>query len=379
MMSISRSVKRNRAVLDPTRITLARELRGLSKTELAKILGVTPRTLQKYESEGAPVERASVLAEAVGVELEFFQLPANEGLSTEQGFFRSLRRATAAQRNSARAAAAIGTEVYTFITERFKLPVPNIPEIEQLSPAQAAATLRAAWGRGTGPLPNLIQLAEANGIRVLSLPSNAKTVDAFSFVRDDEAYIFLSTVKTAERSRFDIAHELGHLVMHTRESPTGATDTLASQELERQADEFAAEFLMPAEAVLPRSSREPAVPEIMELKATFKVSAIAMTKRLHDVGRASEWAYRQNCVELAKRGFRVGEPDGISRERSRVFDTVFPAIREKHNLHAEVAGHLGITLDLLHQLTFAQIPVSVTGDKQRASGEGPDLKLVHSR
>lgn len=366
-------------MLDPTRIKLARELRGLSKTELAKTLGVTPRTLQKYESEGAPFERASVLAEAVGVEQEFFQLPATEGLSTGQGFFRSLRRATAAQRTSARAAATIGTEVYKFITERFRLPAPNIPEIDRLSPAQAAVTLRASWGRGTEPLPNLIQLAEANGVRVLSLPSNAKTVDAFSFVRDDEAYIFLSTAKTAERSRFDIAHELGHLVMHTREAPTGTTDTLASQELERQADEFAAEFLMPAEAVIPRCSTEPAVPEIMELKASFKVSAMAMTKRLHDMRKASEWAYRQNCAELAKRGFRSGEPDGLPRERSRVFDTVFPAIREKHNLHAEVADHLGITLDLLHQLTFAQIPVSITGDKQTASGEGPDLTLVHSR
>lgn len=350
----------------------------MSKIELAKALGVTPRTLQKYESEGAPFERAIALAEAVGVESEFFLLPANEGLSTGQGFFRSLRRATAAQRNSARAAAAIGTEVYKFITDRFKLPAPNIPEIDRLSPAQAAATLRATWGRGTGPLPNLIQLAESNGVRVLSLPSKAKAVDAFSFIRDDEAYIFLSTVKTPERSRFDIAHELGHLVMHTRTVPSGSTDTLASQELEKQADEFAAEFLMPAEAILPRTGTEPAVPEIMELKASFKVSAMAMTKRLHEIGKVSEWAYRQNCVELAKRGFRSGEPDGITRERSRVFDTVFPALREKRNMHDEVAEHLGITLDLLHQLTFAQIPVSVTGDEQRVSGNGPNLKLVHS-
>ena len=379
MTSTLRSMKHNKAVLDPSRIKLARELRGLSKADLAKTLGVTPRTLQKYETEGAPSERAGVLAEAIDLEREFFGLPSIAGLSTGQGFFRSLRRATAAQRNSARAAAAIGVEVYKFITERFKLPEPNILEIDQLSPAQAAATLRAAWGRGTESLPNLIQLAEANGVRVLSLPLNAKTVDAFSFIRDDEAYIFLSTLKTAERSRFDIAHELGHLVMHTRVVPTDTTDSLARQELERQADQFAAEFLMPAESILPRSSREPAVPEIMELKNSFKVSAVAMAKRLHELGRGSEWAYRQNCAELAKRGFRSGEPEGIARERSRVFDTVFPAIREKHNLSAEVADQLGITLDLLHQLTFAQIPVSVTGEKQGSPGRNPDLKLVHNR
>ncbi|MGO0604817.1 ImmA/IrrE family metallo-endopeptidase [Brevibacterium linens] len=379
MTSILKFVKRNDIVLDPSRITLARELRGLTKSDLAKALGVTTRTLQKYESEGAPLERAGGLAESVGVEPEFFRLPPNQGLSVGQGFFRSLRRATAAQRNSARAAATVGTELYNFITERFRLPELNIPEVDSLSATQAAQTLRAAWGRGSEPLPNLVQLAEANGVRVLSLPLKAKTVDAFSFVRDDEAYVFLSTAKTAERSRFDIAHELGHLVMHTRQAPTVDFDSLGSQILEKQADEFAAAFLMPSESLAPRTSKDPAVPEIMELKQIFKVSAMAMTKRLHDLGKTSDWGYRQNCAELAKRGFRAGEPNGISRERSRVFDAVFPAMRNKGNLQAEISEHLGVSLELIHQLTFAQVPVSVDGVSGTSTGHKPNLKLVHSR
>lgn len=377
--SILRSVKRETRVLDPSRIKLARELRGLSKTGLAGDLKVTPRTLRAYESEGAPVERANDLARVLQVKETFFTLPENAEVTIGEGFFRSLRRATAAQRNSARAAAVIGTEVYRFITERFHLPESNMPDVYQLAPAQAAMTLRASWGRGNEPLPNLIQLAEAHGVRVLSLPHMAKTVDAFSFVRDDQSFVFLSTEKTAERSRFDLAHELGHLVMHTREAPEPGADTSVGRHLEKQADEFAAEFLMPSDVILPRSSPEPAVPEIMELKREFKVSAMAMAKRLYDLGRASDWAYRQNCVELAKRGFRSDEPEGITRERSRVFDTVFAALRKKRDLSQDVTAYLGIKIELLHQLTFSQIPISVGGGRESSLGQRPQLRLVHNK
>ena len=370
------TVKVGSRMLNPARITLARELRGLTKATLATELGVSSRTIRTFESDGAPSSRSSELAKILEVSESFFSLPDTTEVSAEDGFFRSLRRATAGQRASARASASIGTDLYRFITERFSLPQLNLPEVENLLPEQAADSLRAAWGRGMEPLPNLIQLSESNGVRIMSLPVMSRTVDAFSFVRDDQAYVFLSTAKTAERSRFDLAHELGHLVMHTHHPLSEDTDSAENYDRERQADEFAAAFLMPTEAVLPRTSREPAVPEILELKRYFHVSAMAMTKRLHSLGRASDWAYRKNCVELTKRGFKADEPEGMPRERSRVFDVVFPALRKKSRLDELISDQLGIPLSLLHELSFAQVPISVSGGRERASGSHPKLTLV---
>src|SRR5699024_7319096 len=123
-------------------------------------LGVTTRILQKYETDGAPLSRADDLAEALQVAPKFFTRPALSTISTEQGFFRARRRATAGQLGAARATASIGTEFYDWIADHFTLPPMAVPDMDQYDPESAAAALRATWGRGEGPSPNLVQLSE---------------------------------------------------------------------------------------------------------------------------------------------------------------------------------------------------------------------------
>lgn len=369
-------------MLDPTRIRLARELSGLSKVALAKQIGVTARRIHTFETEGAPSSRAESLSAVLGVLPNFFSLAETHQLSPDAGFFRALRRATSAQRASARAAASIGTLVYDFITERFVLPQQVLPDADGDAPASAAALLRAMWGRGPEPLPNLIQLAEAHGVRVLSLPPSARAVDAFSFILNGQAFAFLSTEKTAERTRFDLAHELGHLIMHTRHpvEPDQTTEELAPEpfgrDLEAEANRFAAELLMPAAEIRAAAGPAPAVSDVLALKTRYRVSAIAMARRFHDLELSSEWAYRQNLVELGKLGYRTDEPGGMSRERSRVFTHVFTHLRNKGVSSKEVADELGVPVELLHQLTFSQLPIAVAGDAVRSAGPRPALKLI---
>jgi Zn-dependent peptidase ImmA (M78 family)/DNA-binding transcriptional regulator YiaG len=342
--------------LSPSRIRLARERSGMSKVAVASALGTTTRSLQIYESQGAPTGRADQLADVLGVQPSFFTKPERHAIAQGQGFFRALRRASAAQLTSARATASIGDELYEWITERFKLPPVVVPDLDQQNPEDAAVTLRAVWGRGEEPVPNLVQLSEAHGVRVLSLPAGPDTVDAFSFWLNERPYVFLSMAKSAERSRFDLAHELGHLVMHTR-IPIEIQGS--GRQVESEADAFAAALLMPRRDLMARSGREPAVPQILRLRSYYRVSAMAMTRRLRDVGRLTDWSYRQNCVALSQRGFRSGEPEGIARERSRVFATVFPALRTQGITTSAVCSELGITPQDLHALVFGQVTVSV--------------------
>ncbi|NVZ67186.1 ImmA/IrrE family metallo-endopeptidase, partial [Pseudomonas gingeri] len=104
---------------------------------------------------------------------------------------------------------AIAFRVNHWIEERFNLPSAGLPDLSDLGPEEAAATLRRVWGLGNAPIPNMIHLLESKGIRVFSLAEETREVDAFCTWYEGKPFIFLNTIKSAERSRFDAAHELG--------------------------------------------------------------------------------------------------------------------------------------------------------------------------
>lgn len=250
-----------------------------------------------------------------------------------------------------------GVELYSAITERFSLPLLDVPDLSGIDPRPAAQRLRAEWKLGSDPLPNSVQLAESRGVRVLSLPDGPADVDAFSLWEGDRPYVFLSTMKTPERSRFDLAHELGHLVMHAGLSSADENE----RDAEREADQFAAEFLMPRAALQASVRREPSIDAILRSKGRWGVSAMALVYSCHKAGLLSDWSYRRSCTELAKRGYRTGEPEGMQRETSRVFRSTLPALQSPSNRGStSLTGRLGVSLDEIHGLTFGQALAGVT-------------------
>src|SRR3546814_15647567 len=89
----------------------------------------------------------------------------------------------------------------------------------------------------------MIKLLESKGVHVFSLAEDTKNVDAFSCWRNGQPFVFLNTFKSAERSRFDAAHELAHLVLHRHGGPQG-------REAETEANQFASALLMPHAALV---------------------------------------------------------------------------------------------------------------------------------
>lgn len=344
----------------PARIRLARERAGLTKAVLAGRLGLTVRACSALEDGSSRGPDVEALAEALGVTPEFLLRNEGEAIEVEEARFRASSRATLRQRTAACAAGVTGIEFYSWLASRFRLRDVVLPDLDGETPERAAEAVRALWGQGRGALPNLLQLSEAHGVRVMSLPSIAQTVDAFSLWRDGEPYVFLSTMKTAERSRFDLAHEIGHLVMHSRGH---------QGDLEAEADAFAAFFLMPADLLLARVGRELALPAVLRLRSQYGVAALAMLRRLHDLGRLSDTAYRMDCVALAQRGFRSGEEGGLPREHSQVFRQTFDALRSQGVTVEQAAHEVGLSASDLHDLTFGQFvaPMGTRGDAVRTS------------
>ena len=336
------SPKRPDPFLDPERIIQARTRRGMTKTDLARALGVTPRTITRYESEGAPVSAAGDLSGVLEFPEGFFTAPMGPRIEGDSVNFRAARRAGAKQRAAAVAAGELGIEVDRWISERFRLPEVSVPRCPGRNPRVAAQTVRDRWALGTKPLPNAVQLVESRGVRVYTLPPIAEEVDAFSCWHRDVPYIFLSRRRSPERMRFDVAHELGHLVLH----PAKPSDDAAQ---EKEADQFASELLMPWDMLPAQVRANPSAEEILDARSRIKVSAMALTRSLHDAGRMTDWHYRQLCIDLSSRGYRSGEPGGMPfHEMSRVFPQVLRGPASART----IAEDLNVPVEEVRALTF---------------------------
>jgi Zn-dependent peptidase ImmA (M78 family)/transcriptional regulator with XRE-family HTH domain len=296
---------------DRNRLRLARELKGWTKQRLADAVDVTSAAISQYES-GANKPGRTVLATmalALGMPQGFF----NAGRPTAQAnsdtaHFRSLRSTSLRDRRKALTYASLAWEITSELEKRVKLPELGLPsavvsddaarnDIESL-----AVSCRQAFDIRGGPVPNVVRLLEAHGVVVVRLPVACREVDAFSCTLDGRPIVLLSDDKDDKaRSRHDAAHELGHLVMHDDVDP-------GSQRVERQADNFAAAFLMPAEEIGPQLPSRLDWSRLIELKMEWGVSLASLLYRSKSLGIISDSTYRRGFTSLNNRRW----PDGTT-------------------------------------------------------------------
>lgn len=321
-------------MFNPSRLKLARQRLGHSRPRLAEASGVSLRSITDFENaiREPSEESLAKLAAALKVPVTFFQRDDIDLVPVMAASFRKLSKATVTRRDAVLASAALTLEFFAEIEEHFRLPTPSIPTLDKLSSEQAADLVRHQWNLGVRPIANVVHLLESKGVRVASLNHHYDDIDAFCFYRDGVPYVFLNTSKSAERQRFDAAHELGHLVLHSEIE----MESNASKEREAQANAFASSFLMPRDAVLDHSMASASVDRILVARSFWKVSAMAMTHRLHELRLLSDWQYRSTCITLSERGYRSSEPGGIVRETSQLLRKVMygPGSRIKVRLAA---------------------------------------------
>jgi len=197
----------------------------------------------------------------------------------------------------------------------------------------------------------MIHLLESKGVRVFSLAENTAKVNAYSLWRSEKPYVFLNTFKTAECSRFDAAHELGHLVLHQDGSVTGRA-------AEDQANRFASAFLMPRGDVISVLPRVNHLQQLIVAKARWKVSAAALNYRLHKLGILTDWKNRDFCIEIGRRNFNKKEPNEIERENSRVWEKVLQTLWAEKTTHVDIAAELNIPVREVTDLLFGMLKAS---------------------
>ncbi|MEU0740716.1 XRE family transcriptional regulator [Streptomyces sp. NPDC006134] len=358
----------------PERLVVARKRRRMTLAELAQRSGVSAQSITAFENHRKvpSPETISSLASALHYPVSFFGAPAPAQLQLDAVSFRAPSKMTAAERDSALSSGTVAVALNEWMEGLFKLPSVNVPTYPHLTPEAAAEQVRAAWGLGEAPVPNALHLIESNGVRVFSLPSDCLDIDAFSTIKCGTPYVFLNTRKTGERGRFDVAHELGHLVLHCEHRIPHGRDS------EGEANDFASAFLMPRAGVVAQRLHNASIDRILSAKRKWGVSAMALTYRLRKLGLLSEWRYNQTVKELARRGYRRAEPDSsLVRESSQLLVKVFGALRKPLNMtFSELAEELNIYPDELNEYVFGLAPIGIQSGGEPSAPARPKLKLV---
>jgi Zn-dependent peptidase ImmA (M78 family)/transcriptional regulator with XRE-family HTH domain len=357
------------------RLAIARQRNGLTKKELALKIGVDPRAISGFEaSEYDPFpENVQRMANALRYPVAYFygddlEVPDPTGVS-----FRSMSKMSARQRDAAIAAGAIAFAVGEWVENRFNLPSPDLMDLRGISPEMAAMSLRQYWGLGALPVKNIVHLLEAKGVRVFSLAENCRELDAYSVWRDGRPYAFINITKSSERRRYDLSHELGHLVLHKHASPNGL-------EAEKEANAFASAFLMPADSIKSIGKIPASLDLIMQLKKRWIVSAAAMTYRLHELSLLSDWNHRALFIEMQRRGYLQNEPNESRAETSQVWQKVFAALRDDGLGLESIADDLQLPTDEVVKLVFGLVTIglpSLGAGIGSANRKPPALKLVN--
>lgn len=342
---------------DGARLALARRLARHPRTALAACTSVTAAAITQYE-RGQARPTAPVLAElslALGVPADFFRHGQPiQTLSPNAAHFRSLRATPALARDQALAFAELSLAVVEVVEQYVDLPPVNLPEFP-VAPdapvaevAEAARATRAHFGMAAGPVSHVVRLLEAHGVLVLRLPDDCvdPRVDAFSTRATTRPLVLLSPMKDDKaRSRFDAAHELGHLVMHPDVEP-------GSKIVENQAHAFAAEFLMPADQVQGDLPQRVDWERLHAAKRRWGTSLRALVYRAHALGLLSESAYRRANVQLAQEGNPEAGPLGPPESPSLLGSAV--ALLAEHGTTVEqLASAARLPLDQVHHVLQA--------------------------
>lgn len=293
-------------------IRLARLFNGFSLTDLGERLGKSKQYLSRIETGAEPVsyllERD--LVDTLWILPEFLRKIDPMPLTEEQCHFRKQLTTKVAQRQYARARGEMLKRLVCVLEDHLELPEYEISEAEPVDDEaieRAAERCRVGWGLGWGPISNITRVAENAGAVVMQVNGLAPEVDAVSFASRRPVIALNSDGRSACRSRFGIAHELGHFALHI--------GVLTGDRLtEIQANRFASAFLLPRASFLAESQcalRRTRInwDSMADLKRRWGVSKSALLYRGWQLGVFTDDQVRAGFISLKRHGEALMEEE----------------------------------------------------------------------
>lgn len=356
-------------VLNGDLLRVARQYRGLDQKDLAEQLGVDPATISRAENAVVEPNEVTVAgaAERLGFPVEFFYLPDRVyGLPlSAHPMWR--KRKSVPQRVLDQVLAEFNVRILHLrrllrpLEFAPKLPVPRYEVDDYQGDVEAiAADVRRAWHIPRGPIQNLTAVAESAGIFVFHVNLDQSDIDDVTISSPDlPPCVFLNKSMPADRMRFSLAHEIGHLVMHR----------FPSESMEVEANRFAGALLMPRTDVHnDLVARRLDLQRLAQLKPIWKVAMQSLLYRAGELGYIEKAQAAYLWRQFNHRRYKMREPAELDFPQER--PVLIPRLFDLH------FKELGYTLAELQKAlcTYAAELTKLYGLAPEAAPRG--LRLV---
>lgn len=304
-------------------LVLARESRRMTQKALAETSDTAQSAISKAEAGVVEPATSSVAAwaRALRYRVDMFA-QSSEPPPPPRTMFRKRASLSQGDTKAIKASIAIQCMHVEALVRSIELPEPDVPLLtigsDVASAADAAQYVRHAWKIAPGPLANIVEPLEDHSIVVTPLQNKSPAFMGLSVFERSRALppiMFYNGEAPADRVRWTIAHELGHIVLHHHQAAI-------SDECEDEADEFASEFLMPERDIRQHFSSRTGLDDLAQLKLHWRVSMQALLMRAQAVGRLTKSQSTRIWKLISMHGYRRVEPNAFALEQPALLSEI---------------------------------------------------------
>lgn len=341
--------------MNPRMLALLRESRGLSQSALAREAKVPQSAISRAENGLGELDpaRLRAIADVLDYPIDAMDWP-DEVLGFGSASFHHRKQQALGQVTLQRIHADVnlmrmrvarllrGIEM----VPRYKFPSIEVDDLG--SPEEVARAVRAYWRVPMGPVANVVKVLENAGAVIVRSDLYSPRISAISISAPGSAPLFvLNEGMSPDRERFTLIHEAGHITMHDLPS--------RPEEAEREADGFAAEFLMPANEIR-HELRGLDMTRAAQLKLRWKTAMSAIIRRARDLDQIDEARYRSLNVQISQRGWRKIEPVELEREEPSLVAQVIAVHHDQHHYSTKELAALTGLLQTEYCARFSDYP-----------------------
>lgn len=290
-------------------LLLARQYRERSQSEVAAAAGLNQGHYSRIENgllpEGPADDNVRRIADALSFPSEFFYEPDNLAGLPLSVHPMHRKKESVGERALKKVHAELNLrlihirKMLSAVETKTELPLPWIDVDDGGGPREIARKIRRAWMLPPGPIENLTECVERAGVYVVWCNFDAPIDGVTMRLPDLPPCIFLNKASPADRMRFSLAHELGHIVMHR----------IPTDDIEDEANTFAAELLVP-ENELKRDliGGRITLERLARLKAHWKVSMQFLLFQAEAIGHLKRYQSQYLWKQISRLGWRTREP-----------------------------------------------------------------------
>lgn len=313
------------------RLKNARQFNALTIGEVAEAIGVSNQAISQFENNKAEpkTENLFQLVNLLGFPKEYYFEKDINDVTVGSTYFRSMSSTSKKNQKAQAEKVKLLGSIFEGIEQFVRFPKFNLNCSYTLDVEELAREVREQWCLGTGPIPNIIDVMERNGVIISSTFEDNESIDAYSQVwtinKEIVPLVVLGHEKNVYRQQFNAAHELGHIITD------GIFDIedmskIDYKRMEDTMNRFAGALLLPKDIFMQDISnrRKTNFQFYIELKKKYRVSAAAMVVRAKQIGAIDTNQYQYLMKQRSTGGYIKQEP----------FDKETPIFKPRYIRHA---------------------------------------------